>query len=146
MQSLSGKWIGKYVYGRGYEESKLIGTQCHFEIMLEQFGDRIKGTCFEEATIEYWSSPATLEGSFTNDRINFIKKYPSYWAGDSEKTIIYDNTPSHEIHYTGTLHKRIFSKRLYFVGTWVIKSFISPEDGQPYECGAQGTWRMEQAK
>ncbi|MGB8191379.1 MAG: hypothetical protein WCF67_05640 [Chitinophagaceae bacterium] len=145
MEKLNGKWIGEYTYGEGYdvEKNNLVVS---FEMELMFDGDSVKGTCVDDETKELLPGPATLEGTLDNNFISFIKKYPCLIGNDEEnKAIAVPDQPSLPIHYTGTLHKKLFTGRYVFEGEWEITSIINNEDGSREYYTGMGYWTMMKA-
>ena len=55
--SITGKWIGEYVYGHSYEE-EMRGKCVKFSMELQWDGELIKGSSVDEETKEIFSEPS----------------------------------------------------------------------------------------
>ncbi len=141
-QSLIGQWKGRYVYGNGYEEH-VQGKAVEFLLEILEDDDLIRGTCIDDETKNLFKTPATIEGTFENNTIVFYKTYPLVFdLDDDDKAFIaeYETPPS--IQYSGILKQRIYSKTLYFEGTWEISGSYLAEDGKAEYYELEGKWRM----
>ena len=142
LKKLTGKWVGQYTYGEGYES--VTQESCPFEMDIIHDGFTLKGTCFEEKYKDILKSPATIEGSFEKSHISFIKKYPSQLAIDgSGETMVDDSKTGVPIHYTGSLTKKLFSRRYIFAGQWSMNEKLDFGGGVSKYITLSGTWSME---
>lgn len=145
IKTLTGKWIGQYTYGKGYEG--VTQASCPFEMDLVHDGFALKGTCFEEQFKDVLKAPATIEGSFENKAISFIKKYPSMMVldQDGQASADHDNTGT-PIHYTGRLTKKWFPRRYIFTGQWSMNESLDLGGGISKYVTLSGTWSMERQR
>lgn len=143
MDTITGEWTGKYIYGDSYEE-ELRGRSVPFFMKLFFDGEFIKGTCIDEETNGIFSEPAKIEGTFENNTILYYKSYPDPQGLVGPSLLIakeYNSTTS--IQYTGVLKKKLFSRTRYFEGTWEIHGSFLDKDGIARYYTLDGTWKME---
>jgi hypothetical protein len=136
-QDLSGKWAGEYIYGDVYT-NPIKGTRVPFEIEITATQGVIKGNCVDDEFKNHFKSPATIEGSITDNSINFIKRYPCLFTVDEYGDIkLYPKLPSHEIHYSGQFQDGRFT------GNWQfsIPFEDDTEDSQAHV--RKGEWMMQ---
>ncbi|HEX3166781.1 MAG TPA: hypothetical protein VHQ93_11025 [Chitinophagaceae bacterium] len=140
---LNGIWKGFYKYGNMYPETYQKIAE-PFTVEIEFDGVNFKGICKDRFSEKYFSSPASIEGTFVPNLISFIKKYPALLTiDDNLQTIVIPEKPSHEIHYTGFFYKGLFSRSIRFEGEWVMTDFILTENGKREYFNCTGTWNMK---
>ena len=146
IKDLAGKWEGSFTYGYHYPVEYLSKKE-HFRIELVVEDEILKGTCTDSLSQEYFDQPATIEGSFIDGDICFIKKYPALLAVDENDNMFVDHSkPSLEIHYTGRIRRTLFSARYFFEGRWKIHSSYLDENMQENYYTTDGDWEMVRAK
>lgn len=140
--NLTGKWTGTYKYGKGYPD-EYLGKQESFSVDLID-NDGITGICNDKFISQFFDKPASIEGNYHNRFISFIKKYPCRFDIDEYGNVRVDaSLPSHEIHYTGHLRRKWFSRKYYFIGEWSItESFVYPNGTKQYYT-VYGSWQMD---
>lgn len=130
-------WTGEYTYVEGYPE-ELKGKSVVFKLIISNTEGEIIGTCTDDEADKVFTEPATIKGFIDNNIISFIKKYPYHWETDEDgNSIVFENTPSVEIHYYGNFQNGRFS------GDWDMSMDVMTEDEKwmPFTC--EGTWSME---
>lgn len=143
LENLTGKWLGQYTYGESYG-GDMAGKSIPFVIEIQDRGHKISGLCIDDETKHLINEPATIEGSFDNNYISFIKKYPCRIITDHNLEIKAESkAPSFQIHYTGTLHKRLFSKNYIFRGQWELTCPFQDEMGEVFYHTFEGSWSMK---
>ena len=112
MESITGKWIGEYIYGDSYVE-ELKGKSVKFLLELLSEGELISGTCIDEETKELYPKPARIEGTFENGSILFYKTYPSdlEMVENKLRALEYNSA---SIQYMGVLKKKFFFENSLF--------------------------------
>ena len=141
---LEGKWKGSYTLGQSYGD-KLAGKTVAFVMDLTIKGDQISGYCQDIGEIEEaFDKPASIEGSFTNRKIVFTKRYPGRLSIDEKNYYSYSDVPSENIRYEGVLKFKLFSRKKYFKGTWSIQSQYYTDDNKETIVKNDGIWKMEQ--
>ena len=104
----------------------------------------IDGLCEDDITKKLLLKPATIEGTYQNETIYFIKRYPCLVESDTELNLkAIPTEPSPGIEYKGNLHRRMFSKKRYFKGKWEISGSLLDENkiARYYTIG--GNWFMK---
>jgi hypothetical protein len=113
---LTGRWKGKYKYGEGYPSS-VVGTSGWFEIDLIDNEGIISGSCIDELVSSIEGNESTIDGTFSNNFMSFIKKYKYYtFIDDLGKQVLMEDIKVDGIHYTGRLFRKFFSGKKYFKG------------------------------
>lgn len=141
--NLTGRWSGKYKYGDGYPK-EVSGTTENFVIDIIDLNGNITGSCLDPVVTDIENNDAVIEGSFKDRVISFIKRYKYQSLFNDDGTTFFDPAvPSCDIHYTGRLYKRIFSRTPYFSGEWLINSAWTDENGNEMLSCGEGTWTMK---
>jgi hypothetical protein len=141
---LTGKWEGKYTYGKGYP-LHLQGKSDVFELEIEDHDGIFTGRCFDPVVKSKAGNESTVEGTFHENYISFIKRYKYYSFIDvpGEEASPYD-VKIDGIHYTGRLLKAFFSGKKYFRGEWVITSeYKNRITNEVIVDSVEGTWTMK---
>lgn len=109
LQLLKGNWQGEYMYGDGY--GPVQGHVCKFFLSIEETEDSIffKGICLDIADSSMASDntstrslQSTIQGSFENGHIAFVKEYPFRVAFTRNwKRSINEKKKGHTVNYTG---------------------------------------------
>jgi hypothetical protein len=144
LDTIEGKWEGYYNYGAAY------GLQTHdtivsftVEISIDEHGI-IKGTCTDDIIKELSIAPAIIEGTYENETLFFIKKYPCLILVDeNNKLTTVPDKPSSEIQYKGNLTRKLFSKTYMFKGEWDISGSLLDENGNAQYYSYDGTWTLK---
>lgn len=144
MELITGQWIGEYTYGDSYTE-ELRGKSVKFSMDLFSDGEVVRGTCIDEETKELFSKPAKIEGTFKHDTILFYKSYPEAKGLVGASRLIAEEYNRTSIQYTGILKKKLFTRTLYFEGTWEISGSFLDEEGVARYYTFDGTWKMKKA-
>jgi len=142
MDSITGKWIGTYVYGESYEK-ELQGKSVSFTMNLSYDGELIHGTCVDEETKALFSEPSTIEGTFEYDAVLFYKSYPKAKGLVGPSLLIAQQYNSSSIQYKGVLKKKFFSRKRYLEGIWEIHGSFLDDEGIANYYTLDGTWRAE---
>lgn len=132
------------MYGNGYPLS-VVGKVEHFDINIIDNNGSITGACNDPIVAAREGNESTIEGTFKDKIIRFLKKYkyPSIMQDRSGMEISADDVKFEGIHYTGKMYKKIFSGTPYFSGEWCITStYIDKRDRKPVEYTVGGTWTM----
>jgi len=144
--NLTGHWIGKYTYGKGYSPH-LAGRSEPFEFHLIDTGGSVSGSCIDNIVKAVNGNESYIVGTFTGKVISFKKRYKFHTATNEKgNLIILPETKSNGIDYTGILRKKMFTKKIYFVGKWSITMQLKDYTGQLQTFTATGTWKMKQSK
>src|SRR5436190_17467396 len=97
--SVEGKWVGKLSYGRGYPAEYRAKSLC-FVINILATNDLVKGDCDDDITKELLLKPASIEGTYKNKSIHFIKRYPCLVTFDEKENLkAIPTEPSPDIQY-----------------------------------------------
>jgi hypothetical protein len=140
MDRISGKWSGEFVYGSEYDSQKR-GKKVKFIMTLMYDNGIVRGFSIDEEAKEVFSEPAKIEGSFENGVIAFYLTYhKDSIVGEEENAAEYGVG---SIQYIGFLRKKIFSKKVYFSGTWDIGESELDSNGRACYYHSSGTWKME---
>ncbi|HLK29834.1 MAG TPA: hypothetical protein VKT28_14745 [Puia sp.] len=143
LKTIEGKWAGSFTYGHGYP-LKQIGSSVPFTIDLKYKDGLIKGICIDDLVEELMLKPATIEGSFENRSILFIKRYSCNITRDiNNKLIAEHNEPAVGIQYVGKLRRKFFSRKYFFKGEWDISGSFLDETGIARYYTAVGKWSMK---
>ena len=143
IESLTGKWLGIYIYGAGYED-ELRGKTVPFEIEFWEEDSLVKGTCIDEETRHLFKTPSLIAGTFENGTLIFYKTYPSLYDIDANgEAYIIDDAKPPSIQYTGWVKRKCFSKKLYFQGNWEIHGSFMDEEKRAQYYELEGTWKMK---
>jgi len=141
--SLDGYWRGQYTYGEAYGP-ELMGVSVNFEMDIKFDGDVFTGTFTDDETRHLFTKPGTVEGTFYDNYISMIKRYPCLTAFDeNNNAVAVPDEPSLDIHYTGTLRKRGLGFWDFFEGEWTITASLVTEDGKTVFYTAGGEWTMK---
>jgi hypothetical protein len=136
-QQICGKWVGAYTYGEEYDEPTIRGKTVAFEMDLTVVKGIIKGECKDDEATVRFEQPATIEGTFIDDTISFVKRYPHYWQNEKNGPRFLPKLPSQEISYSGRfVHDR-------FEGEWEIVSTLIDAQGEPISFKGIGRWYMK---
>lgn len=135
----SGKWIGEYKYGSDYPALERKAP-VSFEMEITVQGGVMKGTCVDEETKTNFDKPAIIEGTISDNQVNFKKIYPHFWDhDDNNKPRFIPKLPARELSYTGRFENGKFA------GEWQISSVFTDETGEVFEYGGRGSWQMQKA-
>jgi len=134
MADLSGKWVGYYEYGLGYD-LPYFGqrVKCSMEIIVKD--GLIKGTVTEEESEFSVSSGSTVSGFIENNLVSFVNKYPvSPQINNKNQVVI--KTGELEVNYSGNLDL----EKMTMFGLWTIEAYeTSPYDiNNPIQ--SEGIW------
>jgi hypothetical protein len=146
INSIEGRWDGQALYGNNYPReyrNKILS----FTADLWFDGEILKGNCEDDLTKELLLKPATIEGTYKNGSLHFIKKYPCLIIRD-EKNMLKANhlEPSFEIQYSGKMHRELFSRMEYSKGIWDIKASLIDKDGITHHYTIGGKWKMKRVE
>lgn len=144
MDSITGKWTGKYIYGDSYVDD-LKGKSVSFTMDLFFDGEVVRGTCIDEETKGLFKDPSKIEGTFENDAILFYKSYPDAKDLVGASLLIAKEYNSTSIQYSGVLKKKFFSRKRFFEGTWEINGSFLDDNGISNYYALDGTWKMEKS-
>ncbi|WP_153801235.1 hypothetical protein [Foetidibacter luteolus] len=139
---IEGKWMGWLDYDDSYPPA-FRNKKLAFRISLWMEDGMLKGICEDDITIELSLAPATLEGGYHNDELQFIKRY-SCEVIINERNELQANSfnPPANIYYTGRLKKKFLTGKYYVQGTWQItNSYVDGPVIKHYTVG--GSWMME---
>lgn len=141
--NIEGKWQGYYKYGKAYPlEYQAIPVSFMIEITLDENGI-IKGKCIDDLITELGIGPASIEGTFENNTIVFMKYYPCLITIDqNNKTVAVHDKPSVGIQYKGSLKRKLFSKNYFLKGEWDISGSLIDERGTAQYYNFDGTWSL----
>lgn len=107
----------------------------------------ITGTLVDQYVQKYFTEPATVEGVLTEQSLSFVKKYPYFMGIDEDHEVFTDKSmPSHEIHYTGRIKRKLFSNRYFVKGKWEISGSFLDEHGNANYYTGEGKWQMHPMK
>ena len=144
MEILNGKWIGKFKYNQvsGFP----LAQPVNFEISLNFTENSFTGTCTDELTLKLFHEPATIIGTYADDYISFIKRYPCMVGSDENlNPILIREEPSVDIHYTGILSTTFFTGKYVFIGEWSLTDVYLDDQGDKVFQTNEGTWTMKKA-
>lgn len=146
LEYLEGTWKGFYTYGPEYSEQyRTLKEEFIFELTVKD--GIITGTCVDSYTKKYFDQPASIEGVLIDKNVSLIKKYPCFLGIDeNDKTLIDESTPSHEIHYSGLLKRKLFSNQYFVEGTWDMSGSFRDEQGNARYYTQDGDWEMHRIK
>ena len=113
---LTGAWTGAIVYGKMYRNH--AGKELVFEMNIVQQDNLFKGECFDISGTGINSDPATIEGTLHENRISFIKQYPTLYYYKNGQTRIDSSKKGKEIKYEGVCDE----DAQVFKGTWRYKN------------------------
>lgn len=137
------KWKGTYTLGKSYG-LPLTGKTVEFVMNLTIKDGQIKGTCQDLGEIEEaFDKPASIEGSLTNGKIVFTKRYPGRLEADEKNYYAYSDVPSADIIYKGVLKTKLFSRQKYFKGKWSIETLYRIENNKEIIIKTEGVWKMQ---
>jgi hypothetical protein len=113
--SLSGKWVGEFVYGEAYGKS-LIGKKEGFTFEITVTAGEVQGTCVDHNKLG--DAPATLAGFFYMPFLCFLKEYAVPYVIQDNGEIMKDTSrPPLRIAYSGLLE----AENGRFKGVWKIE-------------------------
>ena len=140
--NLTGRWKGKYIYGDGYPRA-VIGKAAPFEIDITDNDGIITGVCLDEVVESIDGNESTIEGTFNENFLTFIKRYKVQLAMDDlGNHIPLVDQSNNSIQYVGHMRKRLLSKKHYFEGEWQITSDFKDDSSKVYTYSVEGTWTM----
>ena len=142
MDLISGKWVGEFVYGRGYDDKR--GKKVQFFMTLFYDGNTIRGTSVDDEARNIFREPARIEGSFDNNVLIFYLTYSMESVIGVKKNA--ENYSANSIQYIGVLKRKFFAKEYYFKGTWDINESQLNDNGETYHFSGNGTWKMKRMK
>ncbi|MBC7937088.1 MAG: hypothetical protein H7Y86_17195 [Rhizobacter sp.] len=143
MFSIEGNWVGQLTYDESYPP-EYRNEILYFTMKLWREDGILRGTCEDDITKELSLNPATLEGTYDNDVIYFIKHYPCLIIVDEENNVKADmSKPSVAIQYLGQLRKKVFSSKYYLKGAWDISGSYLNESGRAEYYTMGGNWTMQ---
>jgi hypothetical protein len=137
MQELSGKWVGYYEYGLGYD-LPYFGQRVKYQIEVTFEDDNIIGTASEEKSEYSVDSKATIKGYIEDDLISFVKTYPIKSTIQEDHTI--QNSKGEQfVNHTGILDQ----DKMVMYGLWTIEIHTIEKDEfyEPNQC--EGIWLIE---
>jgi hypothetical protein len=140
---LTGYWKGQFTYGEGYA-ADIAGQSAPFEFYIQEQDGVFTGTCTDHIVRSIPGNESFIEGAYENGFISFIKryKYPGIMP-DPGALPVFDYK-SDGIHYTGHLTRKLFSRKVYFKGEWVISGiFRNKHTNETSTSVGMGTWVME---
>ena len=138
VNSISGYWTGKIIYGDTYGDQ--MGQMLYFDAIITQVSDQINGHAIDTSGWGMNPHPATLSGTFTGGKLNFVKQYVVFQALTTDNNVLIDDDQSGpEIYYTGLYN----SDTGMITGTWDIKWNMRFMRLFPYKRSiGNGTWSM----
>lgn len=138
MLELSGKWIGFYEYGLGYE-LPYFSQRVKYQIEITSEGQDIIGTTSEEKSEFSVDSKATIKGFVDDDLVSFIKTYPIKSIIDEDDNLIKLSKGEQLIHHTGFLDR----EQMTMYGLWTIE-LHTLEKNEHYEPQqVEGIWLLK---
>lgn len=132
---ITGIWSGTIVYGKMYRGH--AGKEMVFEMTIEQETQTITGSSRDISGEGLNNDLATIRGSVANNKIEFIKQYPSLHLYQKGKTKIDSSHRGKEISYTGLYD----SESHVFTGTWKFSNSKKLLGFIPLR-GPSGKWIM----
>ena len=140
--NLTGRWKGKYTYGAGYPQN-FIGKSEPFEFDIQDIEGKITGVCVDEIVKAIEGNESTIEGTFKDNFISFIKRYKyQLLIDESNNYVSEENIITDGVHYVGHVHKRFFSRKVYFTGEWQITADFKDDHDKIVTFSVEGTWTM----
>ena len=137
--NITGRWIGKYTFGKGYYDS-MIGKSDPFEFEIVDNAGSISGSCIDNVVKAVNGNESYIIGTFKNNKIAFKKRYKIHTAVDEfGNQVIMHRISTDGIDYSGKLKKKFFSRRIYFSGSWSITTWIEDD---PETHVYKGTWQI----
>jgi len=135
--NIQGQWTGIITYGKSY--GKYENEKLYFEMEIIQNKNKIFGTSIDISGFGMDPDKAKINGTFVNNKINFIKQYSCYHYFKKGKRIFIRSKPGYEIHYSGNydVHKNIF------MGNWIIDERIKVYGFIPLRVINTGEWTMK---
>jgi hypothetical protein len=116
INSIEGKWTGHFKYDQGFP-FHIQTRYVYFTIELFDKNGVITGTCTDDHTQHLKIDPATISGTYKDNSIVFIKKYPCFFTLDkNNQMVILHDRPAQDVEFFGRLKKRLFSSEYYFQG------------------------------
>jgi len=128
----SGKWLGQYTYGEGYDEDQK-GKCVPFTLVMEVDGKgTMKGNIVDDGFADQIDARAEINGSIQGSFIEFMKVYRHAWKLAEDGSVLEDpRQPSQEIRYVGQYRNTVFT------GQWAILVAVVQPDGSIVR-GTQG--------
>jgi hypothetical protein len=136
--NITGTWQGTIVYGNGYNRLYKF-KELYFDVDLSQEEDKIRGIAKDTGGQGVNISKATINGTFKNSKIKFIKQYQVRQYITKEGPVRDEKSKGPKIQYQGKYNaiSRAFNgswsikvrKRTFFIfyktkiceGTWFMK-------------------------
>jgi hypothetical protein len=133
----TGNWTGTITYGKGYTSTR--GKELYFDLQLIQQQEFITGIAKDTGGTGMSPDPAEINGTFTANRIRFVKQYATSHYFTENGTRFNRSQKGHIIHYTGSFDPA----KQTFAGEWRInyKTFILWII--PVTRFSGGTWTMK---
>jgi hypothetical protein len=139
---LAGNWEGFYTYGPGYPVNYQTRKE-KFTLTLTVHDGIVRGELVDSYIKEYFTEPATVEGTLQDQVLSLVKRYPYFLGMDENEQVFVDQSePSHEIHYIGRLKRKLFSRKILIEGTWDISGSFLDKQGNAFYYSVDGEWEM----
>lgn len=141
--NLTGTWKGQYTYGQQYPPH-IAGTSDPFELRIKDENGIVSGHCIDNVVKAKVGNSSNIDGTFNDRFISFIKtyKYPAFIDGQTRLNFSEERTVGN-IHYTGNLLRKFFSRKWYFKGEWIYAISIVDSQNRTYTSISKGTWSMQ---
>lgn len=135
MDSLNGKWKGKYTFDE--PEADHENKEHHFEMTMFVDDDDVTGEIKDISENDQTPGLATVGGFIDGDEISFIKQYPFLHLKNELNETIVDNSKQHpEIHYHGVVNEELI------IGTWEMEAAVIMSAGQYHSKMINGKWEL----
>ena len=106
---------------------------------LIQSGNSFKGKSKDTSGIGVHPEPAEIKGTFSEQKIEFVKQYPTFhYSGKKDEVVINEKVSGHLIYYTGILDTNTSN----ISGTWKMKVKSYLFGLIPIKFTQVGTWEM----
>ena len=134
--NIQGHWTGIVVYGKTYRKHKF--KQLIFEMDITQDSEKISGKANDISGVGVNPDPASIEGTFIDGKIKFVKQYPSFHYYDRGETKNDKSRLGGLIYYSGELEENAET----LSGKWFIRDKIKIFGIIPISLSNRGTWTM----
>lgn len=137
MPDITGKWLGKIIYGRSF--GKLENESLVFTLDIVQAGDEFTAVSNEIDGIGINPNHASVHGFVEDDIINFVKQYHLPPQLNSKNKLIRSDKSGPEISFTGNFDKSINE----YSGEWIVVVSFKVMGTVFFEKNNGGTWSMK---
>lgn len=126
---LTGKWIGYYEYGYGFQLPE-FGSKVEISVVVEGDSDKFSGTMTENSKQLGTGQISTIQGFIDNGIVSFVNRYSENMKNSDQMHV------PESVNYIGQIENDVM------YGIWEMPLEIE-ENGNLFDIAVSGLWLLK---